>query len=190
MTTHTETTGITRWQIDPAHSQAEFAVKHMMFSKVRGSFSELSGHLEIDPDDLSASRVEVEIDAASIDTGQDDRDEHLRSEDFFHVEEHPAIRFESRRVEGGFDGFGDPFRVVGDLTVRGTTREVVLDATYLGEGTDPWGDTRRGFSARTTIDRRDFGLTWNQALEAGGVLVGHEVEIELQVQATRIREEG
>ncbi len=190
MTTHTETTGITRWQIDPAHSQADFAVKHMMFSKVRGAFSELSGTLEIDPDDLSASKVEVEIDAASIDTGQEDRDQHLRSDDFLDAEEHPVIRFESRRVEGDFESPGDTFRVVGDLTIRGTTREVVLDAAYLGEGTDPWGNTRRGFSAGTTIDRRDFGLTWNQALEAGGVLVGHDVEIDLQIQATLNTEEG
>ena len=180
-TTDAEATG---WQIDPAHSQADFSVKHMMFSRVGGSFQELEGSLVLDPSSPEESSVEVEIDAASIDTGVEDRDQHLRSEDFFHVEEHPKLRFESRRVEGDFREAGDEFRIVGDLTIRGTTREVVLDATYLGEGTDPWGGTRRGFSAGTTIDRREYGLTWNQALEAGGVLVGHEVEIELQIQAT------
>lgn len=183
MTTREKTDGTTTWQIDPAHSQVEFAVKHMMFSKVRGSFQELSGALEIDPGDPSGSAVSVEIDAASIDTGEEDRDQHLRSEDFLHAEEHPTLSFRSRRVEGEVREAGDDVRVVGDLTIRGTTREVVLDATYLGEGQDPWGNTRRGFSAETSVDRRDYGLTWNQALETGGVLVGHEVGIEIQVQA-------
>jgi polyisoprenoid-binding protein YceI len=184
MTTYTKSTETTRWQIDPAHSRADFRVKHMMFSEVRGSFQELEGSLEIRPDDPRASRVSVEIAAASIETGDEDRDQHLRSGDFFAAEEHPTLRFESRHVESNFETPGDEFRVVGDLTIRGTTREVVLEATYLGEGTDPWGNARLGFSAGTTIDRRDFGLAWNQALEAGGVLVGHDVEIELQIQAT------
>lgn len=184
MTTRASTTKKTRWRIDPAHSRADFTVKHMMFSKVRGAFQDLEGALEIDPDEPGASSVSVEIDAASIDTGVEDRDQHLRSEDFFDVEEHPTLRFESRRIEGDPERAGEGFHIVGDLTIRGTTREVVLDATYLGEGTDPWGGTRRGYSTEATIDRRDFGLTWNQALEAGGVLVGHEVGIGIQLQAT------
>jgi len=184
MTTRTSDARTTRWQIDPAHSQVDFAVKHMMFSKVRGSFQELEGSLTLNPSKPEASSVSVTIDAASIDTGVEDRDQHLRSGDFLHAEEHPELRFESRRVEGEFREAGDDFRIIGDLTIRGTTREVVLDATYLGEGTDPWGGTRRGFSAGTTIDRREYGLEWNQALEAGGVLVGHDVDVELQVQAT------
>jgi len=174
----------TRWTIDPAHSSVEFAVKHMMFSTVRGRFTGVDGTIVLDPDAPERSSVEVEIDAASIDTGVEDRDGHLKSEDFLGVEEHPTITFRSGGVEGSFQEPGDTFRVTGDLTIRGETREVTLDATYQGEGTDPWGAQRIGFGAETEIDRRDFGLTWNQALEAGGVLVGHTVMISLEIQAT------
>lgn len=171
-----------KWSIDPAHTQVEFGVKHMMFTKVRGQFSSFEGSVDLDEENPSESSVSVKIDAASIDTGVSDRDDHLRSGDFFDVENHPHIVFESKRVSGPITEGGD-FEIVGDLTIRGVTREVTLEATFDGTGTDPWGGTRVGFSAETKVDRRDFDLTWNQALETGGVLVGHDIEISLQVQA-------
>jgi polyisoprenoid-binding protein YceI len=170
------------WQIDPAHTEVEFAVKHMMISTVKGRFADVSGTITLDETDLAGSSVEVEIDVASIDTRQADRDAHLRSADFFDVENHPKLTFRSRRVEAEGQG---RFRVVGDLTIRGVTREVVLEATDEGRGTDPWGNAKAGFSARTSIDRQDYGLTWNAALETGGILVGNEVKITLEVQAAK-----
>lgn len=181
--TRTATQTATTWQIDPAHTQVEFTVKHMMFSKIRGRFEKVDGSLRFDPDgDLGDAGVRVTIDAASIDTGQEDRDEHLRSADFLAAEEFPELTFESTSVEGGRD---DEFTIAGDLTIRGVTRRVELDAELSGIATDPWGNERIAFSASTTIDRRDFDLTWNQALETGGVLVGHEVKISIEVQATQ-----
>jgi polyisoprenoid-binding protein YceI len=170
------------WQIDPAHTEVEFAVKHMMISTVRGRFADVSGTIALDEADLSGSSVEVELDVASIDTRQEDRDAHLRSADFFDVENHPKITFRSRRVEAAGDG---RFRVVGDLTIRDQTREVVLEGADEGRATDPWGNRKAGFTAQTSIDRRDFGLTWNSALETGGVLVGNEIKITLDVQAAK-----
>ncbi|MDX1492845.1 MAG: YceI family protein [Longimicrobiales bacterium] len=177
------------WKIDPAHTQIEFSVKHMMFTTVRGQFGEFEGAVELDTDNPAESSVSVTIDASSIDTGVSDRDEHLRSGDFFDVENHPEISFTSKRVSGPIEEGGD-FEIVGDLTIRGVTKEVTLDATFDGTGTDPWGGTRAGFGAETKIDRRDFDLTWNQALETGGVLVGHDVKISLQVQAVLQEEEA
>lgn len=171
------------WTIDSTHSQVGFAVKHMMFTTVRGRFADLEGVVTLDADAPERSSVDVEIRADSIDTQVEGRDQHLRSADFLDVEAHPTLTFRSRRVEGDVSRPGSAFRVIGDLTLHGVTREVVLDATFDGTGTDPWGNPRAGFSAETTIDRRDFGLTWNQGLEAGGVLVGHEVKIQLAVQA-------
>ena len=170
------------WTIDPAHTQIEFAVKHMMFTTVRGQFSDFEGTVELHGDNPGDSSVSVAIQTESIDTGVSDRDDHLRSADFFDVENHPQIVFESKRVSGPIDEGGD-FEVIGDLTIRGVTKEVTLSATFDGTGTDPWGGTRAGFTAETAIDRRDFDLTWNQALETGGVLVGHAVKISLQGQA-------
>lgn len=184
MTEQNQTATETRtWTFDPAHTQVEFSARHMMFTTVRGRFSDVSGTLVIDEEDPDNSRVEVEIDAKSIDTRVSDRDTHLRSEDFLDVEKHPEITFRSKRIEGAYAEAGDEFRVVGDLTIRGTTKEVTLDARFEGRGIDPWGGERVGFSARTKIDRREWGLKWNQALEAGGVLVGNEVTIEIQAQA-------
>lgn len=173
------------WQIDPAHTGVEFAVKHMMISTVKGRFADVSGTITLDEADLSGSSVEVEIDVASIDTRQGDRDAHLRSADFFDVENYPKLTFRSRRVE--VEG-GGRFRIVGDLTIRDQTREVVLEGTDEGRATDPWGNQKAGFTARTTIDRRDYGLTWNSALETGGVLVGNEIKISLEVQAAKVEE--
>lgn len=170
------------WQIDPAHTGVEFAVKHMMISTVKGRFGSVSGTITLDEADLSGSSVEVEIEAASIDTRQEQRDEHLRSADFFDVENFPQLTFRSRRIEATGSG---RLRIVGDLTIRDQTREVVLDATDEGRGKDPWGNEKAGFTAQTSIDRRDFGLTWNAALETGGVLVANEIKITLEVQAAK-----
>lgn len=171
----------TAWQIDPAHTQVEFEVKHMMFAKVRGRFTSLEGTIVLGADgDMSDSEVAVMIDAASIDTGQEQRDQHLRSADFFDVEQHPQLAFRSSDIRRDEDG---ALYVKGDLTIRDVTRQVGLRAIETGRDIDPWGNQRVGFSASTTIDRRDYGLNWNQALEAGGILVGNEVKITLEVQA-------
>lgn len=175
----------TIWQLDPAHTAVEFAVRHMMFTTVRGRFGGVSGTIEADEANADDSRVYVEIDAASIDTGVEDRDTHLRSSDFLDVENHPRIRFRSRRIEGADFEEGASFRIVGDLTIRGATREVTLEATFEGQGKDPWGGWRAGFNARAEIDRREWGLDWNQALEAGGVLVGNAVIIDIDAQAVK-----
>jgi len=170
------------WTIDPDHTVVEFAVKHMMISTVKGHFGGVSGAIELDEEDVTQSSVSVEIDAATVDTRAEQRDAHLRSADFFDVENHPKITFRSRRVERTGD---DTFRVVGDLTIRGVTKEVVLETTDLGRGKDPWGGERVAFEATTSINREEFGLTWNAALEAGGVLVGPTVKITLAVQAVK-----
>jgi polyisoprenoid-binding protein YceI len=188
MRTQSQTT-TSRWKLDPAHTLAEFEARHMMLTKVRGQFNEVSGELVVDEENPENSRVEVEIDARSIDSRSTDRDTHLRSADFLDVEKHPKITFRSKRVEGAHGDPGDEFRVVGDLTIRGETREVELDARFEGYGEDPWGGERAGFSATTTIDRREWGLEWNQALETGGVLVSHDLKIRLEVQAVREEED-
>ena len=181
---------VTTWSIDPVHSQVDFAVKHMMFTTVRGRFADVEGTIQLDPENPERASVEVRIGAASIDTRAQDRDTHLRSADFLDVEEYPELEFRSTKVSGALAEAGDRFQVTGDLTIRGTTKEVTLTGQIEGTGTDPWGGTRLGASAQTEIDRRDFGLTWNQALEAGGVLVGNDVKIELQVQAVQQQEAG
>lgn len=190
MTTQTTAAGVQTWTIDPTHSLVEFSAKHMMITTVKGRFADVSGTLRVDPENPDRSEVEVEIEAASIDTRTEQRDAHLRSADFLDVESHPTITFRSKRVEGAAREAGDRFRVVGDLTIRGTTREVVLDAVYEGTGKDPWGGERASFSAETRVDRRDFGLTWNQALETGGILVANDVRIELEVQAVKAEAEA
>lgn len=171
-----------RWNIDPAHSAVQFAVRHMVISKVRGGFSTFNGTIAFDPSAPTEGKASARIDAASIDTHEPRRDAHLRSADFLDADTHPALVFESNGVES----LGrDRFRVPGQLTIRGVTQPVVLDVDYLGGGTDPWGGRRIGFHARTTIQRKAFGLNWNQVLEAGGVLVGDDVEITLDVQAVK-----
>ncbi|HKR63353.1 MAG TPA: YceI family protein [Thermoanaerobaculia bacterium] len=175
----------TKWDIDPAHSSVAFAVKHMMFTTVRGQFKQYSGTIEADEQNPDRSVVHVEIAAASIDTGNADRDTHLRSADFLDVEQFPTITFRSKRVEGAAKREGDRFRVIGDLTIRGTTMEVTLDCEYEGTGKDPWGGVRSGARANTSIDRREWGLKWNQALETGGILVANEVRVEIEVQAVK-----
>jgi polyisoprenoid-binding protein YceI len=174
-------TAATTWTIDPAHSLVELAVKHMMFSTVKGRFASVAGTIVLNEQNLAGSSVIAEIDAGSIDTGEAQRDGHLRSADFLDVESFPTIAFRSTEiVPRGRDGFV----LVGDLTIHGVTREVSLEAELTGQGSDPWGGKRAGFAASTTINRKDFGLTWNQALEAGGVLVSDQVKISLEIQAT------
>jgi polyisoprenoid-binding protein YceI len=175
----------TTWQIDPAHTSVEFAVKHMMFTTVRGRFKDVKGTIEADAQNPDRSTVNVEIATASIDTGSADRDTHLRSADFLDVANHPTITFRSKSIEGAQLKEGDQFRMTGDLTIRGTTMEITLDCVYEGTGQDPWGGTRAGARATTKIDRREWGLKWNQALETGGILVANEVRIEVEVQAVK-----
>jgi polyisoprenoid-binding protein YceI len=169
----------TLWKIDPAHSSVGFGVKHLMVSTTRGRFHAFDATLVLDDADLGLSRLEAEIEVASIDTGAKDRDAHLRSADFFDAENHPRMTFRSTQVER----LGrDRARVRGDLTIRGVTRAVELHVTRDGQLKDPWGNHRAAFTASTSIDRRDYGLTWNQVLEAGGFLVGDKVKIEIQAQ--------
>ena len=180
--TATIPTATERWTIDPVHSSVGFRVRHLVISRVNGRFTQWSGTLELGGIDLADSKVDIAIDAASIDTHEAQRDAHLRSADFFDVERFPTLNFRSRRVEPAGE---DRYRIVGDLTIHGVTREVVLEAEDGGRARDPWGGERVGFLARTTIDRRDFGLTWNQAIETGGFVVGDKVEIEIEVEAVK-----
>jgi polyisoprenoid-binding protein YceI len=169
----------TTYLIDPSHSSASFSIKHMMIAKVHGGFEKLSGKLLYDAADPARSRVEVSIDAASLNTREAARDTHLKSADFFDVEKYPALTFKSTKIEGA----GGELKVVGDLTIHGVTKQVVLNVEGPSqEVKDPWGNVRIGASGTTKIKRKDFGLTWNAALEAGGVLVGDDVNITLDVQ--------
>ncbi len=181
-TVSSSTPGVTVFTIDPSHSHVEFAVRHLMIATVKGSFKEVEGTVRFDASNPAATEVSVTINPASIDTREPQRDTHLRSGDFFDVEHFPEIRFIGRRTNGTFD---DAFELVGDLTIRGITREVVLKVQPEGSGTDPWGNQRAGYSATAKIRRGDFGLTWNQALEAGGVLVGDEVKISIDVELVK-----
>lgn len=166
---------MTEWQIDPAHTGVEFAVKHMMVATVRGRFTEVSGTVS-EGDEVM---VDVTIPTASITTGVDQRDTHLRSADFFDVENHPEMRFTGKLVKGSAAAGG---QLEGELTIRGVTKPITLEVEALGEGKDPWGNLKRGYSASGKLNRTDFGLTWNQALETGGVLVSDTVKITLDVQ--------
>jgi len=175
----TTATQIRTFSIDTAHSEAVFQVRHLV-TRVRGRFTEFEGTILMDEDAPEGSSVEVSIKAGSIDTSQRDRDAHLRSADFFDVETYPALTFRSTGVK---KTSSQAFEVTGDLTIRGVTRSVVLATTFLGFARDPWGSERAGFEAELTLNRKDFGLTWNAALETGGFLVGDEVKITLEVQA-------
>jgi polyisoprenoid-binding protein YceI len=175
--------GGSSWRIDPAHSHVEFAVRHLMISSVKGAFGDVQGTVWVAESDPRTVLVDIAIQVASIDTRQEQRDAHLRSPDFFDAAKFPTITFRSRRIQG--NPLEGDFHLTGDLTVRGITREVTLDASPEGRLTDPWGEERAGFSAHAKIDRTDFGLTWNQALEAGGVLVGNEIKISIEVELIR-----
>jgi polyisoprenoid-binding protein YceI len=171
-----------KWEIDSSHSGIHFSVRHLVIAKVRGQFARWSGTVLAEDGDLARASVNVVIDASSIETGVADRDAHLKSADFFDVANHPEITFKGTRVD---KLGGDRLRLVGDLTIRGVTREVALDVEDAGRTQDPWGNQRAAFSAKTAIDRSDFGLTWNQLLEAGGVAVGDRITIEIDVEAVR-----
>lgn len=168
------------WKIDPSHSAIRFTVRHLMISKVHGQFTGWTGTVELDDLDPSRSSVTVDIDAPSIDTNEEKRDAHLRSADFFDVERFPKLTFVSRQV---LTEAGKITQVIGDLTIRGNTRQVTLDVEDAGRTRDPWGGERAGFEASTKISRKEFGLEWNVALEAGGVLVGDKIDITLEVEA-------
>jgi polyisoprenoid-binding protein YceI len=168
-----------RWTIDASHSSVGFSVRHMMITNVRGEFSSFSGEVSYDSKKPEAATVSASIDVASLSTRDAKRDEHLRSADFFNAEAYPTLTFRSKRVARAGD---DRLQVVGDLTIAGTTREVTLDVRDLtSPHTDPWGQRRIGAAARTKVRRSDFGMQWNAALEAGGVLVGDEVTIDIEV---------
>lgn len=175
-------TTTTTWKIDHAHSHIAFSVRHMMVAKVRGQFKGFDGEVAFDEAHPERTRVAVRIDAASIDTGLEARDNHLRSPDFLDAAAHPTIAFVSRGVERLGD---DRARLVGDLTIRGETRPVTLDVDYAGQALSPWGVTSAGFSGSTKIRRKDWGLNWNQALETGGWLVGDEIAIQIELELTK-----
>lgn len=175
-------TELATWSIDSAHSHIEFAVRHMMVATAKGRFSDVKGTVEFDGTNLSTAKIDVEIGVASIETKQEQRDAHLRSPDFFDAENYPVLTFKSKHITG--DAAGD-FMIVGDLTIRGVTKEVTLAAESHGMVRDPWGLHRAGFSATGKVNRHDFGLDWNAALEAGGVVVAPEVKIVLEIEVTK-----
>mgnify|MGYP000861819018 FL=1 len=170
------------WQIDNAHSQILFTVRHMMISKVRGSFEKFSGTVALDETTPANTLVDVQIETSSINTREPQRDGHLRSPDFFNSEAFPLMTFKSKRVDV-VDGHHA--KLIGELTIRDVTREVTLDVEYLGQAKSPWGTTSAGFTATTKINRKDWNLTWNQMLETGGVLVGEEVEISIELELVK-----
>ncbi len=173
------------WQLDLAHSQIAFSVRHMMIAKVRGQFERFEGDFNLDESNLAHSTVTVRIEAASINTRNEQRDAHLRSADFLNVEQYPTITFQSTGVQ-----LTGPrtAQLSGGLTIRGITRPVVIDVEYLGSAKSPWGTTSHGFSGTTTINRRDWNLTWNVALETGGVLVGDEIQVDLELELMKAPE--
>lgn len=183
--------GTVTWQLDPAHSSVEFSVKHMMMTTVRGRFKDVQATITAEPGRPERGQLQVVIAVASIDTGSPDRDMHLRSADFFDADRYPTITFRSKRLEGdprppdAPPPVGHRFRTIGDLQIRDTTIEVVLDCVYEGRGPDPWGKDRVGFAVRGEIDRREWGLRWNQAIETGGVLVANTVRVDAEVQFVR-----
>jgi polyisoprenoid-binding protein YceI len=172
----------TVWQLDPSHTLVEFSVKHLVFTTVKGRFTGVSGQIVIAGDDPTRGSVSVTIDASSIDTRDEKRDEHLRSGDFIETAEYPNIVFTSKRIE---PVGGNRFRVVGDLSIRGVTREVVLDATYNGQAKAPWGTEVISYSATAEINRKDYGVNWNVALETGGWAVGDTVKITIEAEAIK-----
>ncbi|MGE3887074.1 MAG: YceI family protein [Vicinamibacterales bacterium] len=167
------------FQIDKTHSEAAFQVRHLI-SKVRGRFADFDGTIDFDEEKPEQSKVSVTIQAASIDTNTPDRDKHLRSEDFFAVERFPTLTFVSTKITPKGDGV---FDVAGDLTMRGVTRPIVVPVSYLGKAVDPWGNEKVAFEGEVTLNRKDFGLNWNAAIETGGFLVGDEVKVSLSIQA-------
>jgi polyisoprenoid-binding protein YceI len=179
----TQTAVATAWNVDASHSHLEFAVRHLMITTVKGRFGEVSGTLHGDEDDLANASIELTIPVSSIDTREAQRDAHLRSADFFEAEKYPTIQFRSTRIA---KAGADRFTVEGDLTIRDVTKRITLTVEAGGRVRDPWGGERVGYSTSTKINRKDFGLTWNQALETGGVVVGDEVKISADLEFVRV----
>jgi polyisoprenoid-binding protein YceI len=173
---------LTTWQIDPTHSEVGFSVKHLMITTVKGRFNDVKGHVRLEGDDLLTAEVDVMIGAASIDTRDANRDGHLKSADFFDVETFPTLTFKSRRVERAGTGH---YALVGDITIHGVTREISLDVVDEGRARDPWGGDRAGFGLKGVISRKDFGLHWNQILEAGGLAVSDTVKLAIEAQLVK-----
>jgi polyisoprenoid-binding protein YceI len=171
-----------KWVLDPAHSLLEFSIRHMMITNVKGRFTTLEGSVFADTADLTTAEIAVTVDAASIDTREAQRDAHLKSPDFFDVEKFPQLSFKSWRLDRTGD---NEYDLVGDLTIHGVTKTTTWKLTFEGEGKDPWGNQRAGFTAETKVNRKDFGLTWNAVLETGGILVGDEVKISVQAEAVK-----
>jgi polyisoprenoid-binding protein YceI len=171
-----------RWEIDSSHSSVHFSVRHLVIAKVRGTFGRWSGTVQAPEGDFSKATVEVTIDVSSISTGVDQRDTHLKSPDFFDVAQYPDMKFSGRRVVAKS---ANEIEVIGDLTIKGITHEVVLSVEQHGQTNDPWGNVRAVFTAKVSIERKEFGLTWNQALETGGVMVGERVDIEAEIEVVR-----
>lgn len=170
------------WQLDKSHSSVNFSVRHMMISTARGRFEDFDGTFEINEADPAQSKIDIQIQTASINTKDDQRDGHLKSPDFFDVEKYPAITFKSKRVE---KAGGQNYRLVGDLTIKDVTKEVTLDVEYAGQAKSPWGTVSAGFTAQTKINRKDWNLTWNVALETGGMLVGEDVTISIELELVK-----
>ena len=181
MSTLTES-GLSTFTVDPAHSRLGFTVRHMGFSKVRGSFEQFEGTVRMEPGSLDTLQAEATVQTNSITTSDEKRDEHLRSADFFEVDKYPAISFKSTEIK---DVSGDAFTLVGEFTLHGVTKTIALKGTFLGEGIDPWGGTRVAFEASARLNRKEYGLNWNAVLESGGFLVSDDVEITLEVQAVQ-----
>ena len=175
-----------QWKIDPAHSEVNFAIRHMMISNVRGRFEKFSGNVEFNEGIPSASRVDVQIEAASINTRDVNRDAHLRSPDFLNAEQYPYLTFKSRSVEVLDENHG---RIHGDLTIRNVTRPVTLEVEYSGQAKSPWGTVSAGFTAQTVLNRKDWDLTWNRALETGGMLVGDELKVDIELEIVKQEEQ-
>jgi polyisoprenoid-binding protein YceI len=172
----------TTWSVDPSHSHVEFAVKHLMISTVKGRFGDVKGTITYNESNPAQSKVDIEISTASVDTRAEQRDAHLRSPDFFDVERFPTMKFTSKRIEGDPNG---EFKLIGDLTIRDKTQEVALDAEFQGKTRDPWGSDRMGFAARGKINRKEFGLSWNQALDAGGWVLGDDIKMSIEVELVK-----
>ena len=168
------------WNLDASHSSIHFSVRHLVIAKVRGQFTRWSGAFTVEDGDFSRAKVTATIDASSIETGVADRDKHLKSADFFDVASFPEIKFESTRIEAAGK---EHWKLIGNLTIHGVTREVTLQVEHSGQAKDPWGNQRLGFAAKTSIERKEFGLTWNQVLDAGGVMIGERVDIEIDLEA-------
>ncbi|MCY9663311.1 YceI family protein [Paenibacillus chondroitinus] len=169
-----------KWAVDASHSSIDFSVRHMMIAKVKGTFHSFEAQIEADATDLSSANIHFQVDISSIDTRNTDRDAHLRSADFFDSEKHPAMTFQSTQVTKTGDG---EYALTGDLTIRGVTKSETFEVTFEGTGKDPWGNEKAGFSAVGSIKRADYGLTYNAALETGGVLIGDEVKISIEIEA-------